>query len=471
MRRNLKEKTGLIKGKEIMADIFISYSSNDEQIANEMCAFFEKEKLGCWIAPRNIEVGKEYGGEIIKGIEESKVFFLCLTKSSNESQHVLREVERAVNRKMPIVVYQYEETNLSKSMEYFLASTQWFVPGKDNDMEKLLWTVESIIEKQSKNTLPQTEVIPKKKEKPHGKSGKWIWSAVVAAALLCAMVAGLIFFPKDDKTQNQDDTPVAVGDEFTYGSLDLTGNSKEELTWTIIHVDENSKTALCMTDAIVAFFPYDGAESGMRAQDGDEYYSESKLDGYTDKQLENFWGSADWESANIRSWLNSDAAIVEYEGAKPTEDAASLYENGYETKAGFLYSFTDEEKAQLVETKVVTETVEGDDVITTDRVFLLSYDETMEYLVKQNFILSAVPCENAVLLEGTGIYKEYYEEGARSTYWATRTEGGLPCEVICAGAGLSETENFHSQYACSSLMGIRPVVVLPLEYIETLEIK
>ena len=30
-----------------------------------MCAFFEKEKLSCWIAPRNIEVGKEYGGEII----------------------------------------------------------------------------------------------------------------------------------------------------------------------------------------------------------------------------------------------------------------------------------------------------------------------------------------------------------------------------------------------------------------------
>ena len=454
-----------------MSDIFISYSSNDEQLANQLCEFFEKEKLSCWIAPRNIAVGKEYGGEIIKGIEESKVFFLCLTKSSNESQHVLREVERAVNRKMPVVVYQHEETTLSKSMEYFLASTQWFIPGKDNDLEKLIWTVESIIEKQSKTPSAETSKLPEmkvKKKKKEKNSRKWLW-IVVAAALLCGIVASVFLLGKDNTTKTI--AEVAVGDEFTFGSLDLTGDSKEELSWNVIFVDENNKTALCMADNIVAFFPYDGAESGTRSKDGEEYFNESKLDEYTDKQLENFWGSSDWESANIRSWLNSDAAIVEYVGALPTEDTASLYENGYETQPGFLYSFTKEEKAKLVETKVVTKDSEGDSIITTDKVFLLSYDEVMEYLVKQNFVLSAVPCENAVLLEGTGIYKEYYDEGVRGTYWATRTEGDLACEVICAGAGLSETENFHSQYACSSLLGVRPVIVLPLDYIKTLESK
>ena len=130
-----------------MADIFISYSSKDERIANEICVAFENEGLNCWIAPRNIQVGKEYGGEIIKGIEGCKVFFLCLSKSSNESQHVLREVERAVNRKLPIIVYQHEETVLSKSLEYFLASTQWFVPNENNDMDELLQIVKKFEEK------------------------------------------------------------------------------------------------------------------------------------------------------------------------------------------------------------------------------------------------------------------------------------------------------------------------------------
>ena len=73
-----------------MTDIFISYSSSDEQIANRICEHFEKEGLSCWIAPRDILVGKEYGGEILKGIEESKFFFLCLSKSSNESQNFIR---------------------------------------------------------------------------------------------------------------------------------------------------------------------------------------------------------------------------------------------------------------------------------------------------------------------------------------------------------------------------------------------
>ena len=446
-----------------MADIFISYSSNDEQIANEMCAFFEKEKLSCWIAPRNIEVGKEYGGEIIKGIEGSKVFFLCLTKSSNESQHVLREVERAVNLKMPVVVYQHEETKLSKSLEYFLASTQWFIPGKDNDMEKLLWTVESMIERQSKTVPAGTVEVPKKKEQSRKKFPKRIWgimAAVVLIGLIATVVAVRLNSGEEQGGQKADAVEkVAVGDVFTFGSLDLTGDSKEELDWVIIHTDKNNQTALCMADNIVAFFPYDGAESGMRSQDGEEYFNESKLGEYTDQQLANFWGSSDWESANIRSWLNSDKAIVEYVGEKPTEDTMSLYENGYETIPGFLYFFTEDEKKQLVST-------ERDGV--EDKVFLLSREEAEEYLVDANIMLSAVPCENAVLLEGTGIYMEYYEEGQRSTYFALRTEGDNACSILCAGTGLGKSENFHSEYACSSLMGIRPVIVLKKDSVEKL---
>lgn len=128
----------LVTQEEFMADIFISYSSSDEQIANRICENFEQAGISCWIAPRDIQAGKEYGGEIIRGIETSKVFFLCLSKTANESQHVLREVERAVNRKIPILVYQQEETQLSKSLEYFLASTQWFIPDENNGMNELV---------------------------------------------------------------------------------------------------------------------------------------------------------------------------------------------------------------------------------------------------------------------------------------------------------------------------------------------
>lgn len=438
-----------------MADIFISYSSKDEKIANEICTFFENEGISCWIAPRNIEVGKEYGGEIIKGIEECKVFFLCLSNASNESQHVLREVERAVNRKLPIIVYQYEETTLSQSLEYFLASTQWFIPGKENGYSELVQIIKKIRDKKTSEKMVATDLKEKKK-----KPKKWIWGFVVLAVIL--LVSGLVFFLNKDKEQ------VVIGDTFTYGSIDLTGSSKEALSWMVINADDEDETVLCIAENIVAFFPYDGAESGMRAKDGDIYFNGDKLEEYSGEQLKNFWGSSDWESANIRSWLNSDAAIVTYEGAYPAEDGMSLYENGYENQPGFLYAFTKEEKEQLVDAKVITELKNGQSVETIDKVFLLSYEEVLTYLVDRNFVLAAVPGENAVLLEGTGIYNEYYEQGDRSTYWATRTEGDLPCEVVCVGTGLSETENFHSEYACGSLMGVRPAIVLPKEYVETM---
>lgn len=429
-----------------MADIFISYSSKDEQKANDICTRLEKEGISCWIAPRDIAVGKEYGEEIIKGIEGCKVLFLCLSKAANESQHVLREVERAVNRNIPIVVYQYEETTLSKSMEYFLASTQWFIPGKEAGDRELIEQVrilcEKISEKKQKTDIKESFVEKKKAR---------ILGCIVAAVLFVFFCLGFFLL--------RSGTEVKEGDTFTYGSIDLTGSSKEDLTWQVIYVDKEEKTALCLLEEIVAFFPYDGAESGIRGQCGDIYYNESKISEYTDEQLISFWGSSDWESSNIRSWLNSDRAIVEYMGAYPTEDAASLYENGYESQAGFLYSFTDKEKEQLVLTNIGN---------VQDKVFLLSYEEVMEYLVNQNRMLPTVPCDNAVLLEGTGIYREYYDSGERSTYWALRTEGDNVCSVLCAGTGLGKTDNFHSEYACSSLMGIRPAVVLQVEYIEEL---
>ena len=435
-----------------MADIFISYSSKDERIANEICVAFENEGINCWIAPRNIQVGKEYGGEIIKGIEGCKVFFLCLSKSSNESQHVLREVERAVNRKMPIIVYQHEETVLSKSLEYFLASTQWFVPNENNDMDELLQIVKKLRGKncnEEKTASVMTESTVTKK-----KSRKWLWSIAGVAVVL--LIVGLMFFLKREEKE------IVVGDVFTYGSMDLTGNSPEVLNWLVLDVNEEEETVLCIAENVVAFFPYDGAESGMRAQDGDDYFNQEKLSDYTDEQLVNFWGSSDWETANIRSWLNSDAAIVEYAGAKPTEDAASLYENGYESEAGFLYAFSEDEKNQLVLTDIET---------SQDRVFLLSKEEVEKYLIDQNLVLSAVPTENAVLLEGTGIYQDYYAQGERATYWGLRTQGDNVCSILCVGTGLGESEIFHSEYACSSLMGVRPAIVLPLEYVQTLEMK
>ena len=159
-----------------MKDIFISHSSENEKSANEICTVLEKQGLHCWIAPRDIQVGKDYGSEIIKGIEECKVVLLVLTRASNESQHVLREIERAVNHKKTIIVYEQEEVALSKSLEYFLASTQWFKPKTKDDVKELVDSIRNIKGKKEEQEEP---------EECKGKTGRkreWLYGAVAVAA-------------------------------------------------------------------------------------------------------------------------------------------------------------------------------------------------------------------------------------------------------------------------------------------------
>ena len=77
--------------------VFLSHSSIDADVANGLCQELEKNGIGCFLAPRDIRSGHEYAEEIIYGIDRSDAMILVLSNNSNQSPHVLREVERAVS--------------------------------------------------------------------------------------------------------------------------------------------------------------------------------------------------------------------------------------------------------------------------------------------------------------------------------------------------------------------------------------
>jgi hypothetical protein len=88
--------------KDNNVDVFISYSHKDKAIAGLVCSELESNKIKCWYAPRDILPGESWGGAIVKAISSAKVLILIFTSSSNESDQVLREVERAVNKKLKV---------------------------------------------------------------------------------------------------------------------------------------------------------------------------------------------------------------------------------------------------------------------------------------------------------------------------------------------------------------------------------
>lgn len=121
-------------------DVFVSYSSVDKPVADALCASLEREGIRVWIAPRDILPGKIWGEAIIDAISSSKLMVVVFSSNSNNSNQVLREVERAVSKGVAIIPFRIENVAPSKSMEYFLSSPHWLdalTPPLEQHIQKL----------------------------------------------------------------------------------------------------------------------------------------------------------------------------------------------------------------------------------------------------------------------------------------------------------------------------------------------
>ena len=129
-------------------DVFVSYASADKPIADAVCAALEKRKIRCWMAPRDILVGMSYAESIVDAISASKALALVFSANANASNHVKREVERAVSKGLTIIPFRIEDVPLSKEMELYIASTHWLdalTPPLEQHLERLAEMVELLL--------------------------------------------------------------------------------------------------------------------------------------------------------------------------------------------------------------------------------------------------------------------------------------------------------------------------------------
>ncbi|MFZ0819106.1 MAG: TIR domain-containing protein [Candidatus Acidiferrales bacterium] len=126
-------------------DIFISYSSGDKPTADAVCATLESRGIRCWIAPRDVLPGDEYAAALVSALRESRAMVLVFSSGSNQSQQVLREVERAVSRGLPIIPLRIENVPPSAAMEYYISSRHWLdalTPPLEQHLLQLAHTIE-----------------------------------------------------------------------------------------------------------------------------------------------------------------------------------------------------------------------------------------------------------------------------------------------------------------------------------------
>lgn len=387
--------------------IFLSHSSKDADIANQICEQLEKNGTKCFIAPRDIRPGKEYAEEIINGIDESAAVVLLMSENANSSPHVLREVEHAVSGGTPILVYKIEDVALSKSMEYFLMTHQWVSSKPQEDYADIIAFARDLTEKENADTAKnagkenagknaaETGRVNGQNGKASSKRKKGVLAAAAAAVVVLAAAIAFFTLRKPENVESgTEPVTVQVGERVLFGSY-----LGEDIEWRVLRVSEDGSQAVLIASHIITMKAYDAAESGRYNYDGDKDYWTHESEADTDMALQaRVRGSSDWSASNIRAWLNADTEVVDYTGQPPIAAAMAEKKNGYQNEAGFLCGFTQEERGAIVETELVTKgnaLSETDTVTTYDRVWLLSVDE-LAWFDEAGMSKFASPTEAAV---------------------------------------------------------------------------
>ena len=264
---------------------------------------------------------------------------------------------------------------------------------------------------------------------------------------------------------------LAVGNVVTFGSYEQDGdfsNGKEPLEWDVIGQDGDNY--LLITHYVIDGKKFDDSSSNNTIQANEAQTA----------------GQVTWAKSSIRRWLNSEfyaETFTEKDQSKmlqthhKTTDFLS-FDTGY---LGFAAAPSDMKKANGLG---------GDD--TDDYVFLLSYEEFVEYFQPEKTTYNRMQCGSAIVsptryaknqgvnyrslaneafaapgdLEG---FSERYTESLRKDVSEDYEENGYVCSWITRSPGCYEggtaVLTINSDYTCfipsalkSAIGGIRPAI-------------
>jgi hypothetical protein len=203
-------------------DVFVSYASGDKVVADAACAMLETKRLRCWIAPRDVLPGMNYGEAIVGAIRGSRVIVLIFSSRANASQQVMREVERAVHHGVPIIPFRIEDTSPSQALEYYISAPHWLdamTPPMERHLDRLCTTVAALLKVVSMTVsgadpVPSTEAGAGSGVTPQARAAPNFRRNVVAAVVIATALGAWLWSRSDSPTKSVDATvQPAAGDQ------------------------------------------------------------------------------------------------------------------------------------------------------------------------------------------------------------------------------------------------------------------
>jgi hypothetical protein len=187
----------------------------------------------CWIAPRDVLPGTFWAEAIIEALDQSALMVLVFSEHSNGSRQVMREVERAASRDLPILPLRIDNVVPTKSIEYFLSSPHWLdalTPPLQQHLDRLAKNVQALLARDvnDETTLGSAPRIRANdlrsnalRSEPHGSNSKRAYRQVaigsailiVFAVLASAVLVSLMRGNGDDSAQAAAAEATASADE------------------------------------------------------------------------------------------------------------------------------------------------------------------------------------------------------------------------------------------------------------------
>lgn len=115
--------------------VFVSYSSKEFEIAEQIRRRIEAAGVATWMAPASIEGGTSYAEQIPRAIRTCGLFVLVLSPKAMASIWVSREVDRALNEGKRILPFVIEDAPLSDEYKFYLTNVQRYPAYQDFEGE------------------------------------------------------------------------------------------------------------------------------------------------------------------------------------------------------------------------------------------------------------------------------------------------------------------------------------------------
>ena len=130
-----------------MADVFISYSSEDKKRTEQLVAELEKSGISCWIDRNNIATGSYFAEEVPEAILDCPIFMLLLSENSQKSKYVLMELDWATSHDKDIIPVVISDCAIIPKFGFLLQNKQRYraFDGSRMSIHKMITQIKTLL--------------------------------------------------------------------------------------------------------------------------------------------------------------------------------------------------------------------------------------------------------------------------------------------------------------------------------------